>query len=279
MVDVARVTSESGDLGVVADPDDERVGRGAVAAGLEQQRIALGSHLVVDLLGVDRVDRRLDIALRHARVEHLYVRPEVRIPGRAGGRCLGDPEAGQRERDGESESNGDSAVRRHRRPAFRWRGRTAHDVMKRPGSDVTPASRPRPGSVRAQRPAAVRDRRHRTAIQMVFCSVYWSKRLESLVAAAEAGLLVAAERRADVALRVAVHRHRARLDGSGHPQGLVDVLGPDRGCQPVAGVVGQRDRLVLGSRRGSSRSPGRRSRRARWSCSSARRRRSVGSTK
>ncbi len=127
--DVARVAAEACHLGVVADLHDERVGRGAVAAGLEQQRVALAAHLVVDLLGIDGVDGRLDVARRHARVEHRHVRPEVRVPGGRGRRRLGDTEPSHRESGGKSETNGERAVRRHRRPAFRWRGRTAHSVI------------------------------------------------------------------------------------------------------------------------------------------------------
>ena len=45
-----------------------------------------------------------------------------------------------------------------------------------------------------------------TEIQTVFLSVYWSKGFEALVAAAEARLLEAAERRRDAALPVALRR-------------------------------------------------------------------------
>ena len=43
--------AEAGDLGVVADLEVERIGGGAVGAGLEEQRVALRPDLVRDLLG------------------------------------------------------------------------------------------------------------------------------------------------------------------------------------------------------------------------------------
>ena len=42
--------------------------------------------------------------------------------------------------------------------------------------------------------------------------------MDAIVAPAEAGLLVAAERRGDITLAIAVHRHRAGTDGARGPQ-------------------------------------------------------------
>src|SRR6185312_6395438 len=72
------------------------------------------------------------------------------------------------------------------------------------------------------------------------------ERFQAVVAAAEAGLLVAAKRRGDVAFGKNVDRDGAGADGGGDALGAVHVLGVDRGGQAVAGVVGQADRLFLG---------------------------------
>jgi hypothetical protein len=80
---VARRGAEPGDLGVVADLEDERMLGRPVRPRLEEQRVALRAELVGDLLGRDRVDLRLDLAGRHARVEDLHVRPEIGRPGDA----------------------------------------------------------------------------------------------------------------------------------------------------------------------------------------------------
>ena len=82
---VGRVAAESGDLGVVADAEAQRLRRRPVRARLEQQREPAGAELVGDLPGGDRVDRGLDLRLRHARVEDQHVGPEVRVAGRGGG--------------------------------------------------------------------------------------------------------------------------------------------------------------------------------------------------
>jgi hypothetical protein len=73
--------AEPGDAGVVANLEVERLAAGSIRAGLEQQRIALCSELVGDLLAGDRVDRRLDLAGPHARVEDQHIRAEVRFRG------------------------------------------------------------------------------------------------------------------------------------------------------------------------------------------------------
>ena len=74
--------TETRHASVVADLKVERVGTGAVGAGLEQQRITLSAELVGDLLGGYRVNRRLDLALRHAGVEDIDVRAEVGLARR-----------------------------------------------------------------------------------------------------------------------------------------------------------------------------------------------------
>ena len=90
---VGRVAAEAGDLGVVADVEPQRLRRRPVRARLEQQREPAGAELVGDLPGGDRVDRGLDLRLRHARVEDQHVGAEVRVARRRGGgrrlRCGG----------------------------------------------------------------------------------------------------------------------------------------------------------------------------------------------
>ena len=74
--DVVRGEAEARHGGVVADLKVEGVGTGSIGAGLKQQRIALSSELVGDLLVCHRVDRRLDLALRHAGIEDVDARAE-----------------------------------------------------------------------------------------------------------------------------------------------------------------------------------------------------------
>ena len=80
--DVVRREAEARHGGVVADLKVEGVATGSICAGLEQQRIALSSELVGDLLVCHRVDRRLDLALRHAGIEDVDARAEVGLAGR-----------------------------------------------------------------------------------------------------------------------------------------------------------------------------------------------------
>ena len=92
--DVAGRAAQAGDLGVVAHLEGQRVRGRAVGARLEQQRVPLGAELVGDLLVGDRVHGGLDLALRHARSEHVDVRAEGRAhrPGaRRGRRWPGRP--------------------------------------------------------------------------------------------------------------------------------------------------------------------------------------------
>ncbi len=113
--DVGRRRTEAGDLRVVADLEDQRIVGGAVGPRLEQQRIALCAHLVVDLLRVDGIDRGLDVGDRHGRVEDLHVRTEV---GCAGGRSVrwliragdcGDAQAGGGDREHHGRKPGERA--------------------------------------------------------------------------------------------------------------------------------------------------------------------------
>src|SRR5580704_9786775 len=62
--------------------------------------------------------------------------------------------------------------------------------------------------------------------------------------AADARLLVAAERRGDVAAVVGVDPHRAGTQALGELEGLVDVRGEDRRSQAVYRVVGDAQRLL-----------------------------------
>src|SRR5258708_11798119 len=62
--------------------------------------------------------------------------------------------------------------------------------------------------------------------------------------AADARLLVAAERRGDVAAVVGVDPHRAGTQALGEFEGLVDVRGEDRRSQAIDRVVGDAQRLL-----------------------------------
>ncbi len=62
---------------------------------------------------------------------------------------------------------------------------------------------------------------------------------------AEPGLLEAAVGRLRGEGNVVVDPHRSELERARDPEGPADVLGPDRGRQPVENVVAQPDRLVL----------------------------------
>src|SRR6185295_15484078 len=61
---------------------------------------------------------------------------------------------------------------------------------------------------------------------------------------ADAGLLVAAERRGDVAAVVSVDPHRAGAQALGELERLVDVGGEDRRGEAVDRVVGHGQRLI-----------------------------------
>src|SRR5436190_20104057 len=63
--------------------------------------------------------------------------------------------------------------------------------------------------------------------------------------AAEAGLLVAPERRPVAHRGVAVHAEVAGLDATRDPQRPPEVVRVDRPGEPVLGVVGQGDRFLL----------------------------------
>ena len=69
-------------------------------------------------------------------------------------------------------------------------------------------------------------------------------RVDRVVAAAKARLLVAAKRRGDVALAKAVDGHGARPDRPCAADGAFGVGGEDRGAEAVLGVIGDLDRLV-----------------------------------
>ncbi len=104
---VVRRGAEACDLGVVADLEVEGIRRSSVRAGHEEQRVALRPELVSELLRRDRVERRLDLGRRHARIEDLHVRAEVR--GAAAGRGP-DRAAGKSEHPGdEGERKDDDA--------------------------------------------------------------------------------------------------------------------------------------------------------------------------
>jgi hypothetical protein len=121
--DVVRRRAEAGDLRVVADLEDEWIRGAAVRAGLEEQCVPVAPHLVVDLLRGDRVDRRLDLAGRHARIEDQHVRAEARCGG-SGARRGCATRAGKRDRrdDDESETPGHTNIVRKplRHRISRW---------------------------------------------------------------------------------------------------------------------------------------------------------------
>src|SRR5207253_2306946 len=73
--------------------------------------------------------------------------------------------------------------------------------------------------------------------------------IEALVAATEAGFLVATEGRRDVALGVGVHAHRPGPDRPRDPEGGIEVAGVDRRREPVGGLVREPDALLLGVER------------------------------
>ena len=72
---------KAGHLGVVANLELERVGACSICAWLEENGVALAVKLTAKghLLSRDRVDGRLDLILRHARIEHIDIRTEVRL--------------------------------------------------------------------------------------------------------------------------------------------------------------------------------------------------------
>src|SRR5262249_27458945 len=69
--------------------------------------------------------------------------------------------------------------------------------------------------------------------------------LEAVVAAAEARLLEAAERRRDVSLAVAVDADRPRPETAGEAGRGIAVVGEDRGGETVGRVVRDPQRLLL----------------------------------
>src|SRR5205823_1884584 len=71
------------------------------------------------------------------------------------------------------------------------------------------------------------------------------ERLEALVAAAEAGLLVAAEGRRDVALGVGVHADGAGSQRPSDPERGVEVPGVHGRREAVGRLVGETDALLL----------------------------------
>ena len=120
--DIARRSAEAGHIRVIADLEVKRIGRRSVRAGLEQQCVALRPELVGDLLRGDRVNCRLDLALRHRRVEHQHVRTEIGCPGlrRARGCRRRRTRAGRRRRqhraDGEHRHDRNRAQSARRMP-------------------------------------------------------------------------------------------------------------------------------------------------------------------
>src|SRR5208337_2021925 len=74
--------------------------------------------------------------------------------------------------------------------------------------------------------------------------------------AAEAALAIAAEARGGVEHVGRIDPDDASLDPGRDFERAIDVFGPDGGCEPVARVVGERDRLVgRAERRGDENGP------------------------
>ena len=51
-----------------------------ISARFKQNRVALLAELITSLLTSDPVNHGLNAALRHARVEHVHVRSQIRLP-------------------------------------------------------------------------------------------------------------------------------------------------------------------------------------------------------
>ena len=155
---VTRVPAQTGHLGVVADLDDERVGGRPVDTGLEQQGVALGPHLVVDLLRVDRVGGGLDLGRRHARVEHLDVRSEVDRPGPGrGGRRRRIHRAGHEPGQQESEEAGQhTGEGPRRRGSAHVRNIPCESALRKSGAEPV-----QPGAVADEVPGELGDRPRR----------------------------------------------------------------------------------------------------------------------
>jgi hypothetical protein len=99
---------------VVAHLQVERVSSAAVCPRLEEQRVSLRAHLIVDLLVGNLVDLRLDLTRRHARIEDDHVRAEVRLAGRA--ERTGGRGANSHGQDGGGDGDSQEITRRPNRP-------------------------------------------------------------------------------------------------------------------------------------------------------------------
>lgn len=80
--DIVRGEAQARHGGVETDLKVEGGVTGTIGARLEEQRIALSSELIGDLLACHRVDRRLDLTQRHAGIEDVDIRTEVGLAGR-----------------------------------------------------------------------------------------------------------------------------------------------------------------------------------------------------
>ncbi len=80
--DIVRGEAQARHGGVETDLKVEGGGTGTIGTRLEEQRIALSSELIGDLLACHRVDRRLDLTQRHAGIEDVDIRTEVGLAGR-----------------------------------------------------------------------------------------------------------------------------------------------------------------------------------------------------
>ena len=105
--DVGRRGAQAGDLGVVADLDLQRLLGGAVGARLEQVRVAVGAHLVVDLRGVRR--RRASPGSRLTGMlgsKTVTFGPRFAVPECSRGGCGGRSRRGGEGRHDEAEREG-----------------------------------------------------------------------------------------------------------------------------------------------------------------------------
>ncbi len=104
--DIAGLCAQPGHFGVVADLECQRVRSGPVGARHEQQRVAPGAELGIDLLGRNGVDRGLDLLLGHRRIEHVDTGAERR-------RGRGDRDRGRRRSRGRRPDDQRPGEQRH----------------------------------------------------------------------------------------------------------------------------------------------------------------------
>ena len=110
--------------------------------------------------------------------------------------------------------------------------------------------------------AAIGGARLNSRWRATVCASVYLRMPAAAVTTTQTRVAHAAHRRIDAApcrgVRL-VDVHRSRAEPSGHSVAPLSGATPDAGVQPVAGVVGQLDRLVVGRERSRATRPGRRS--------------------